>query len=462
MYSWIVNAINRLKKRDDAQIPRQLQAFLPPALEVLDSPPSPAPRVLTWLLALLLVSAIVWGVFGKMDIITTAEGKIIPDGRVKVIQAFDRGMVKQIWVVEAQKVAAGDPLIELDQTQTSADAARLAMELDFAKRRLARQELLLAMIRDADTMAAAERLLDAGEGLRDHPEERQWVWEAWRRQAEEVATLRSQAEERRAEQKAIQVSIRQLGELIPLSASRLEAMEPLYERNHVSKLEYLAVVEEGIQRRHALEAEQAREEQVVAALATLERQLAAHKARTLTETLAERDDARRQRDGLEQELTKVADLNAKQIITSPVDGTVKGLAVHTIGGVVNPAEVLMEIVPIGERLEVEVFIGNQDIGYVMEGQTAEVKIHTFPFTKYGLIDGTVESVARDATVDENLGLIYRARLQLARSTLMVDGKETELLPGMGVTAEIATGERRLIEFFLAPLLRARQESLRER
>ena len=133
---------------------------------------------------------------------------------------------------------------------------------------------------------------------------------------------------------------------------------------------------------------------------------------------------------------------------------------YTVGGVVNEAEKLMEVVPL-ERLEVEAFVGNQDIGYVHEGQTAEVKIHTFPFTRYGVIAARVESVARDATVDEKLGLIYRTTLSLEESTIMVDGRETPLLPGMAVTAEIATGQRRLIEFFLAPLLRMRQESMRE-
>jgi hemolysin D len=122
----------------------------------------------------------------------------------------------------------------------------------------------------------------------------------------------------------------------------------------------------------------------------------------------------------------------------------------------------MEIVPVGEILEVEAFIGNQDIGYVRAGQKAEVKVATFPFTKYGVIDAEVAQVAEDATVDEKQGLIYRSRLVLAKSSLMVNGRETPLLPGMAVSAEIATDQRRLIEFFLAPLLRMKDESLRER
>ena len=190
--------------------------------------------------------------------------------------------------------------------------------------------------------------------------------------------------------------------------------------------------------------------------------MAAQRAKGLSDVLGQADDLRRQRKSLEQEVAKLRDTGAKMVLSSPVDGTVKGLNVHTVGGVVDGVEVLMEIVPLHERLEVEAFVGNEDIGYVREGQTAEVKIHTFPFTRYGVIRATVESVARDATVDEKLGLVYRARLGLEENVMLVDGKLVQLIPGMAVTAEIATGERRLIEFFLAPLLRAKRESLRER
>lgn len=194
----------------------------------------------------------------------------------------------------------------------------------------------------------------------------------------------------------------------------------------------------------------------------VQRQIAAQKAKSLSDALMQIDDLSRQTRELEQELAKISDLGEKMILVSPVDGTVKGLNISTVGGVVSPAEILMEVAPLDERLEVEAFVGNQDIGYVREGQAAEVKVHTFPFTRYGVISARVELVARDATVDEKLGLIYRTRLSLAENVMLVDGGLTPLLPGMAVTAEIATGKRRLIEFFLAPLLKARQESLRER
>jgi hemolysin D len=145
-----------------------------------------------------------------------------------------------------------------------------------------------------------------------------------------------------------------------------------------------------------------------------------------------------------------------------VKGVVKGLLTNTVGGVVTPAQILMEIVPLEETLEVEAFLENQDVGHVRAGQVAEIKVATYPFTKYGVIDAKVAHVAEDATSDERLGLVYRVRLVMDKSVITVNGKEEPLIPGMAVSAEIATDKRRVIEFVLAPLLRMKDESLRER
>jgi hemolysin D len=191
-------------------------------------------------------------------------------------------------------------------------------------------------------------------------------------------------------------------------------------------------------------------------------QLEAFKSESLAKALTDLDEYASQVEALEQELVKIKDLGSKQVLYSPVRGTVKGLQTNTVGGVVSSAQVLMEIVPLEEILEVEAFLGNQDIGYVRVGQSAEVKVATFPFTKYGVINAEVTMVAEDATADENLGLIYRIRLRLEKNYIVVDGKETLLLPGMAVSAEIVTEKQRAIEYILTPLLRIKDESLRER
>lgn len=149
-------------------------------------------------------------------------------------------------------------------------------------------------------------------------------------------------------------------------------------------------------------------------------------------------------------------------LAAPVDGTVQQLAVHTVGGVVTPAQALMIVVPRDDPLEIEAFIENKDIGFVHPGQTAQVKVETFPYTKHGTVPAKVVHVSTDAIQDEKRGLVFAARLALGRSTIPVNGSPVNLSPGMAVTAEIQTDRRRVIEYFLSPLLQYATESFRER
>ncbi len=194
-----------------------------------------------------------------------------------------------------------------------------------------------------------------------------------------------------------------------------------------------------------------------------QRQRAALAAETRRATLDRLREAEQKMDALAQEQIKADSRSGLMRLTAPVAGTVQQLAVHTVGGVVTPAQPLLVIVPGDNPLEVEAFfVENKDIGFVRAGQTAEVKVETFNFTKYGTLRGTVTQVSGDAIQDEKRGLVYAARVKLDRTTLNVDGKTVSLSPGMAVTAEIKTGKRRVIEYFLSPLMQVGDESLRER
>jgi hemolysin D len=165
---------------------------------------------------------------------------------------------------------------------------------------------------------------------------------------------------------------------------------------------------------------------------------------------------------LQQEWVKADQRGQLMRMTAPVAGTIQQLAVNTVGGVVTPAQPLMVIVPTDNVLEVEAMLPNKDIGFVNPGQEAEVKVETFPFTKYGTLHGIITQVSSDAIQDEKLGLIYATRVKLAKDTLQVEYKLVRLTPGMAVTVEVKTGTRRVIEYFLSPLMQATSESLRER
>ena len=359
-------------------------------------------------------------------------------------------------------VQAGQPLIELDQTQTTADEYRLLAEGEFAEEKRIRREVLSGLLKLPLSAEVADAEILTNPKVKDDEENAHQLLEEYKSIAAQWRTLESQLEERRAEWASSQENIKQLTQTLPLITQRRDAYKTLFDRKMVGMNEYLALEEERLRQHHGLEAEKSRAVQLEAAVKSVEKQIEAQRAQSLSDVLNELADLNRQCESIKQELAKVRDLGSKQILYAPVAGTVKGLVANTVGGVVEPAKVLMELVPMGEVLEVEAFVGNQDIGYVKAGQSAEVKINTFPFTKYGVIDAVVENVAEDATVDEKLGLIYRTRLVLAKNTIMVKGREVPLLPGMAVSAEIATDQRRLIEFFLAPLIRMKDESLRER
>jgi hemolysin D len=163
-----------------------------------------------------------------------------------------------------------------------------------------------------------------------------------------------------------------------------------------------------------------------------------------------------------EELKKTQEKSRLTILRSPVDGVVQQLAVHTVGAVVKPADALLVVVPRSAELIVEVTVLNRDAGFIHEGDTVQVKLEAFPFTRYGVVPAVLETISRDAIEDKEKGLVYTARARLLQDYIMIGSRRTELTPGLAATAEIKTGERRIIEYLLSPLVRRIQEAGRER
>ncbi len=446
----------------ERQTNQQVLEFLPAALEVLERPPS---RVSKWLgrtIITLFVIAIGWAFVGEVDIVAVAEGRIVPSGRIKAVQPLEKGVVKTIFVAEGEQVKAGQPLIELDQTLTAAEQTRLAQELHFAQlNRLRQQALLEALQGKVETPR-----LESREGIDITPAEQetqaQLLSQEWLDHQSRINTYLSQKKEREAALQTNAAQLQQLQQTLPLVTRQAEAMKKLVDKNLAPEMEYLKREQERIEQKQTLAAHQTQRQQYLSAIETAEQQLNTYRAEAIHKTMAQADEYRRQIQSLTQELAKARDLNAKQILHAPVDGTVQQLAVHTVGGVVTEAQVLMNIVPKDDYLEVEAVLENKDIGFVFEGQEAEVKINTFNFTKYGIIDAEVLDVTGDAIADEVKGLVYKLRLKLKKSQMQIDGRTVDLLPGMTVVAEVKTGKRRLIEYVMSPLLRKVDESVRER
>ena len=450
----------------DSHMTRELAAFLPAALEIQEAPQNPIAKWLGRSLMLLFLLIVIWACVGEVNIVASAEGKIIPSSRIKYIQPLEKGVVKAILVSEGQSVLQGQPLIELDSTLTHADEQRLRNELYSLRMNQAVNNGLMALLQQPEqgVLGFSELTLPAVDSAtqKDRQLHKQLLWQQWQQFFTQYQTLQSTLAKNKAEQSVTQEVIVKLQKTLPIINKRTQKMHQLHQKHFASETEYLELEQERIENVQDLAAEKQRLKQLKAAEQEIIQQALTLNAQTQTQTLTAVTETQREIATLDEELAKARDLNAKQILYAPVDGQVQQLAVTTIGGVVTAAQELMIIVPHEEQLEVEVFLENKDIGFVNEGMSAEIKIHTFPFTKYGIIDAQVTNVTNDATLDEQRGLIYGMHLLMEKNTIEVKGKSVKLIPGMAVTAEVKTGHRRLIEFFLAPLLRYTKEGLRER
>lgn len=456
--------------------------FLPAVLEVQERPPSPMGRAIAWTIVLVFTLAVIWSIFGKVDIVAVAQGKIIPSGRVKLIQPLESGVITQINVAEGQRVSAGETLVELDPTSTAADQRRLEQELITAKLHLHRLQQLLRLSagiaepgaattgqisHQANTNAGAN-LMPAklaelpGATAAEIATQQNLLNEELATQRARVATLDSSLDRQQAEVKTTETLVAKYQATLPLIRTRTQALKKLLDKNLAAENDYLTLKQELIEQEHDLIAQRSNLAKLQAATSEIieQRKVAIGEFnRSTRERIAEEE---RKAAAYTEELTKARQRSGLQQLRAPIDGVVQQLAIYTVGGVVTPAQTLMVLVPQDSVLQIEAWVLNRDIGFIDEGDEAVVKIEAFPFTKYGTIDGHIQTLSRDAVADERLGLVYAAQTSMASTTIMVDGKPVALSPGMAATVEIKTGTRRLIEYFLSPLLKFKDESVRER
>ena len=433
--------------------------FLPAALALRDTPLHPAPRIALWLIMVFALIALVWAIFGRIDVVATATGKIIPNDRTKVIQPMETAVVKAIHVRDGQAVKAGQLLIELDATSAAADSERLRSEAQTAHLEALRAQALLAAL----ALGAPPKLHPVAgvDPARLLAEQNQATGQYQVYQARRLQ-LQAEISRRRAELQATQDQVVKLEQTAPIARQRAQDFQKLVQENFISRHGYLEREQVRIELEQDLAASRSKAAEIRAALTETQQQQATLAAETRRQLLEQNHLAAQKAASLEQEWIKADQRGRLMRMAAPVAGTVQQLAVSTVGGVVTPAQPLMVIVPQDKVLEVEAMLPNKDIGFVNPGQDAEVKVETFPFTRYGTIHGKITQVSSDAIQDEKLGLIYSTRVKLSKDTLRVENKSVRLTPGMAVTVEVKTGTRRVIEYFLSPLMQATSESLRER
>ena len=448
------------RRETDAPVLQAHEAqFLPAALALRDTPVHPAPRITLWLIMAFALIALLWAIFGRIDVVATAVGKIIPNDRTKVIQPMETAVVKAIHVRDGQEVKLGQLLIELDATSAAADSERLRNEALTAQLESLRAQALLAAL--ASGTPPKLKPLTGADASRLLAEQSQVSGQYQEYQARQLQ-LQAEITRRRAELQATQEQVTKLEQTAPIARQRAQDYQKLVKENFISQHGYLEREQERIEQEQDLASSRSKVSEIRAALAEAQQQQATLAAETRRQLLDQLNLAAQKAASLEQEWVKADQRGRLMRMTAPVAGTVQQLAVSTVGGVVTPAQPLMVIVPKVNVLEVEAMLPNKDIGFVNPGQDAEVKVETFPFTKYGTLHGKITQVSSDAIQDEKLGLIYSTRVKLAKDTIRVENKTVRLSPGMAVTVEVKTGTRRVIEYFLSPLMQVTSESLRER
>lgn len=466
-----------LQRRDEHRRRADEIAFLPAALEIVETPPSPLGRAITFTIMTVFGVAVAWASIGTVDIVALAPGKIVPSGRTKAVQPLETGVVRAIHIQDGQNVKAGDVLLELDATMSGADLERLKSELVATRLDVAR--LRAALARAEDPVAAFVAPPAAPRAMVEM--QRRFLASQAAEQSAKLAEIDRQLAQKKAERTTIKASIDKLvASLAPLQ-DRVEIREQLQEKGLGSKITYLAELQELVSQQKEIVVQESRYKVIDAAIASLvesRSKTVAEYERILFDELAK---AEQKATGLAQDVIKAEQRKIFQKLTAPVDGKVQQLSVHTVGGVVTPAQTLMLVVPAGTQLEIEAMISNRDIGFVEAGQRTAIKVDTFNYTRYGLLHGKIISISQDAiqrdqsqdsTNDRTARsgandqkaqeLAFAARISIESTQMQIDNKLVNLSPGMAVTVEVKTGSRRIISYLLSPLVRYQYESLRER
>jgi hemolysin D len=419
-------------------------AFLPAALEITQRPVSPTARATTWVLLGGLLLTALWLTFGKIDVVASAPGKLIPVDNVKLVQPAEPGIVRAILVRDGQQVKRGQVLIELDPTVSGAEAEQARKALQTAELDAARARAILSAL-DGKGLAFV-----APPGTPDDVAQTQGQLARAQLAEIEAMVAGNNADSRVAiaTRGEAQVQAAKLAETLPLLDQQIAANEALLEKGYVSKLRVIEMKRQrliaGRDRDAALETIKRTSAQIASAGSGGVRSKAEARVRILGDLAKATSEATLRRE----ELVKSTQRSSLQRLTAPVDGTIAQLAVHTVGGVVEAAKPIMVVVPSGDSLIVEAKVLNKDMA--------------FPFTRYGTVPGTIESIGSDAVEDEKLGLIYTVRVKLARTTMARGDRMVQLSPGMAATADIKTGRRSILSYLVSPIDEARLSAGRER
>lgn len=431
--------------------------FLPAALEVTERPPSPIGRLILWTIITAALVALLWAFLAHVDTVAVAEGRLVPEGRLRSVEAAEQGVIRSIEVREGQHVTAGQTLIEFDPTIAEAEADTARTELSTAGLTRARDGALLGYIAGrgatvkpppgaAPDAVAAERQLVAAR------------IDEYRAKLESTGQRRIGAEAGLA---GAQAEIGKLRRTLPLLREALDLQQGLAAQGFGARQKLLQQQQAYVAAEQDLQGQIAKVAEARAQIAAIRGEAAQTREEFISRAAQESAEAEgvvATRGNVVREADRKRGL---QRLTAPVSGIVQEITVTNIGEVPEIGKPLITIVPDDEPLVAEVLLLNRDAGGVRAGMPAAVKLEAYPFTRYGVLRARVERISPDSTVDQQRGLVFPVRVRLVDRTLMADGKPAIVSPGMTVTAEIVTGRRRVIDFLWSPLQRSVGEAGRE-
>jgi len=423
--------------------------FKPLLVEIEDRPLNPLGRMLLWTIVAFMVLGGLWLFFAKIDIVVSARGKIIPYGEIKVLQPIETVVISKLLVKEGELVHKGQVLMEIDPSVTETNLESKEKNLELLEIEIIR---LMALIENKDfispafckdTVVLATQVLIFKTSKLGYEQQHLLIEKQVLQVQEQIGSMNVDKSRLTQHLENAQKKEERLQEVIDIIA-RSE-----YDEIHKEVIEY----EEQIRMKEH-EVIQLNEK-----LNELTEQKLLITQEYQNKLLEELTQKRKEATLLKVEIESIEFQKSKQSMTSPVDGYISKLMVHTIGGVVTPAEKLIFIVPNNVPLVIKATVQNQDIGFIKEGMESAVKVDTFDFQKYGLIPAEVSHISNDAIEDEKLGPIYEVYLKPTKNFLIVNGEKVYLNSGMSVTAELKVGKRRVIEFFIYPLIKYLDEGM---
>ncbi|MDD2701207.1 MAG: HlyD family type I secretion periplasmic adaptor subunit [Sideroxydans sp.] len=421
------------------------------------------------ILLLLLFALLLWAAFGKLDIVASAEGKLIPQSYVKIVQPFEQGLISEILVSEGQHVQAGQVLMRLDTTLSDADGK--AIDADYRGKQIDLRRIDAELADREFNREDSDPEVFYNEALAQYHANRT----AYHTALAEERSIRDKAQ---SELAAAEQAKTKLLETLPHYRKQANAFSDLAKDGYVSKLEAADKQREYTEKAQDLKTQQHLIASAQATLKASQRKLEQISADYRQRLQAERADISDKLDKTLAEVTKQQYRNGLLELKAPQDGIIKDVATHTIGTVISPGTILMTLVPKDEKLRAEVWVSNQDVGFIHQGQSTKVKLASYQFQKYGMVQGEVAHLSADASDANQQGAgqaappnakspngqpyAYRALVDLKAQELIVDGIKHALSPGMQVTAEIHLGTRTILEYLLSPVMGAFQEAGRER